>query len=181
MSEPATLVPGRSCEGCTLCCKLIWVPPLNKPRMVYCEHCKVDQGCGIYETRPDCCRDWFCFYRRDASLGEEWKPATCGMTVDFDPGANRINVCVDEGHFHVWREEPYYSRIKAMALDILRRRGHLIVWEGFEGIGVLPHADVRLGRPKPNQVVVAGRRVDENGEEFLIGVFDRDDPRLKPS
>ena len=65
-----------------------------------------------------------------------------------------------------------------LALVHLRRGEHLIVWQGADGIAVLPHKDVMLGPPRPNQMIVAGRRVTPNGEEFEVMALDRDDPRL---
>jgi hypothetical protein len=176
-----SLAPGRSCDACTLCCKLAAVHEISKPRMQDCPHCAIGVGCKIYETRPGACRTFFCEYRLNAELGEEWKPNLCNIVVTVERQARRINVLLDDGHFDAWRKEPYYSQIKTMALNILRQRGHLIVWEGLEGIGILPHKEVRLGRPQANQVIVAGRRMTEQGEEFDIMALDRNDPRLKPS
>jgi hypothetical protein len=177
----AVLAPGRSCDGCTLCCKLMKITALDKPRLTWCTHCEIGVGCKIYEQRPGECARFYCGYRLDARLGEEWRPADCGLLVSYEAQAKRVNVLVDSVNPEAWKAEPFYSQIKAMALSILRQRGHLIVWQGADGIGVLPHKNVFLGPPQPNQVVVAGRRLDENGaEEFELMVLDRDDPRLKP-
>lgn len=146
-----------------------------------CPHCDIGVGCRIYEQRPNACRSFFCEYRLNIEIGEEWKPNICNMIITVDRPARRINVMCDDGHFDAWRKQPFYAQIKTMALNILRQRGHLIVWEGLEGIGILPHKEVRLGRPQTNQVVVAGRRMTDQGEEFEMMVLDRDDPRLKPS
>lgn len=52
MTDAPQLVAGRSCAGCTLCCKLLAVEALAKPRAKWCPHCDSKQGCTIYETRP---------------------------------------------------------------------------------------------------------------------------------
>ena len=178
MNSTTPLAPGRSCEGCTLCCKLMSVAELKKPRLVYCTHCDVGVGCKIYEDRPPECGEFYCSYRLDASLGEEWRPSVCQMLISYEAASHRINILVDPSIGSDWRKAPFYDRIKAMALDILNRRGHLVVWEGANGIGILPHEDVFLGPPQPNQVVVAGRAMTENGPEFMITVMDGDDPRI---
>jgi hypothetical protein len=46
------IVAGRSCAGCTMCCKLLSVEPLNKPRQQWCSHCDIGVGCEIYVTCP---------------------------------------------------------------------------------------------------------------------------------
>src|SRR5215467_3917968 len=139
---PARPIPGRSCDGCTLCCKLPAINALQKPRMVDCEHSRIGRGCQIYERRPEACRAFFCEYRLNPELGEEWKPGVCHMMITVEHQARRINVMCDEGHFDAWRREPYFTQIKTMALNMLRQRGHLIVWEGLDGIGVLPDREV---------------------------------------
>src|SRR5262245_37397574 len=111
MPRQASLVPGRSCDGCTLCCKLLPVEALNKPRTVLCSHCTSGVGCGIYEQRPSECQDFYCEYRLNSELGEEWKPLTAHMLVMVESRARRVHVMVDEGHYDIWRTEPYYSQI----------------------------------------------------------------------
>ena len=54
------LAPGRSCEGCTACCKLPSVDAMRKPMQQWCEQCEIGRGCRIYGTRPDECRTFFC-------------------------------------------------------------------------------------------------------------------------
>src|ERR1700742_2278865 len=133
MSDEANLVAGRSCEGCTLCCKLAGVRELRKPRMVLCLHCKSGWGCTVYEQRPTGCRTFFCEYLLNAELGDEWKPANSRMMVVLERERRMLNVFVDNGSFDVWRQEPYFSQIKIMAVNMLPQRGHLIVWEGLDG------------------------------------------------
>ena len=54
----ARVVGGRACGSCTLCCKVIAVTDFNKLPGVWCAHCVRGKGCGIYETRPQICRDY---------------------------------------------------------------------------------------------------------------------------
>ena len=68
------VVPGRACDTCTLCCKVIAVEDFAKPPGVWCRHCVRGKGCGIYETRPTDCRTFFCEWMLTPSLGPEWKP-----------------------------------------------------------------------------------------------------------
>ena len=157
------------------------VAALNKPRLVECSHCDPGKSCKIYARRPDECARFNCQYLIDTNLGEEWRPSHSGMLIAYDDEANRISICVDPQRSGIWRREPYYSRIKSMALAMLNRRGHLIVFEGRDGVAILPHKEVAIGPPRPDHVVVAGRRVNEQGEEeFDLAVLHRDDPRLKP-
>src|SRR4051794_9187127 len=49
----------RQCGSCTLCCKLIPVPPLDKKAGERCKHQR-STGCRIYSKRPRDCRLWSC-------------------------------------------------------------------------------------------------------------------------
>ena len=80
MWEGMTLVPGRTCGDCTICCT--W-PTINKPEIqkrsgVTCKHCTAT-GCGIYESRYPICRDYYCAWRAMDIFGEDWRPDRCGV------------------------------------------------------------------------------------------------------
>ena len=75
-----TLVPGRTCGDCTVCCT--W-PTIDKPQIqkksgTTCRHCTAS-GCGIYETRYPICREYFCAWRAMDIFGEEWRPDRSGV------------------------------------------------------------------------------------------------------
>jgi len=53
----------RKCKDCTECCTAMAIRTFNKPAGVPCEHLTKD-GCGIYETRPDECKNFECFFTR---------------------------------------------------------------------------------------------------------------------
>ena len=74
------LVPGRGCGECNACCSYFEIRPLlDKPSGVLCQHWK--GGCGIYETRPGVCRDFFCYWLQDAAFGDAWRPDRSGFIV----------------------------------------------------------------------------------------------------
>ncbi len=80
-----TLVPGRVCGECTVCCQdlIINTPELKKLPGVLCPHAVEQQGCRIHEARPEVCRSWFCAWRAlpELELGDEWRPDRCGILV----------------------------------------------------------------------------------------------------
>ncbi len=59
------VVGGRSCGDCTLCCKLIGIPELEKPPGTWCLRCTIGKGCQIYDTRPEACRNFRCAWLAD--------------------------------------------------------------------------------------------------------------------
>lgn len=72
----------RTCGECSLCCKLMAVPEINKQAGEWCEFVqingKVRQGCACYEYRPKACRDFECRWLGSAKAGypmpEEHRP-----------------------------------------------------------------------------------------------------------
>jgi hypothetical protein len=58
MSQQVDVVPGRNCDGCTMCCKLLSVAELDKPPVSWCTLCDVKVGCNAYAGRPTECRDF---------------------------------------------------------------------------------------------------------------------------
>ncbi len=52
----------HNCDSCTICCKVMKISALDKPGNVWCQHCKIGVGCGIYESRPEACRVYECVW-----------------------------------------------------------------------------------------------------------------------
>ena len=75
-----TLVAGRTCGACTVCCV---APSIDKPEIqkvsgAPCRHC-LGGGCAIYDARPPVCRGFFCAWRTVEIFGEEWRPDKSGV------------------------------------------------------------------------------------------------------
>ena len=107
------LVPGRDCGTCSLCCILPDIAEFDKPANEPCRHCLVGGGCNTYEVRPSTCRDFFCLWRTDATLGAHWQPQVAGMMV-YEQGA-QVTVLVDPASGEKWREEPYLGELRSWA------------------------------------------------------------------
>lgn len=121
--QDASTVPARSCGSCTMCCKVYDVPPIdNKPRGIWCKHCKPGRGCGIWESRPQFCRDFHCHWILDSSFGEEWKPEKSKLVMNYRPNDNAFVVMVDPGSPGAWLREPYHSGLRALAGRLAQKR-----------------------------------------------------------
>jgi len=62
---------GRECGSCTVCCGIVGVDELKKGVWQACEHTLHGTGCGIYETRPQSCRNFVCFWLAGLIEGDE--------------------------------------------------------------------------------------------------------------
>ena len=184
MSEVASavskveLVPGRSCGTCTMCCKLLDIDVLEKPRGVWCKHCNPKAGCTAYETRPQACRGFYCGYLRIADLDERWKPAKAKFLINFEERANRIAIHADAERAGAWRIEPYYSTIKQWAADAQRNGGSVMIWAGDKVTLVLPDREKELGAVRDDQVIVPVQIRTPRGLETDYIAVNADDPRV---
>jgi Fe-S-cluster containining protein len=77
------LVDGRSCGTCSVCCVALTIEDraLRKVQGYRCPNARSDHGCGIYETRPDTCRTFFCGWRRLKWVRETLRPDVSGVLV----------------------------------------------------------------------------------------------------
>ena len=94
MWDGMTLIPGRDCGGCTVCCVF---PTINKPEIqklsgARCRHC-ASTGCTVYDSRPPVCRAYYCAWRTVDIFSDDWRPdksgvlpyvETEGISEDFD-------------------------------------------------------------------------------------------------
>ena len=152
--EPSQLVPGRNCGTCSLCCKVYSIAELNKPAGQWCPHLARGPGCTIYKSRPQDCRQFFCAWRLDPSLGPEWKPEVSRFVLSADPRYQALTVTVDPGAPLAWKREPYYSRLKSFSTRFFAENKRFLVnVRGHTNI-VLPDRDVPLGVIVPGEETV---------------------------
>lgn len=153
MEEPQP-VPGRACNGCTLCCKVMRADQLQKPAWQWCPHCVIGTGCGIHETRPGDCRSYLCEYLKNAGVPDEWYPKTSHIIIEMLDDAVNAHIYVDPDFPDAWRSEPFYSDIKDIAREALRRRARVTVHVGKEQTIVFPDRDVSFGIVEDDEEVM---------------------------
>jgi hypothetical protein len=148
MPENESFTPARSCDGCTLCCRVLEATSLNKPMGVLCTHCIPGTGCGIHATRGEECRAYVCGWLIDGSLGPEWHPETAHLVMTFDMGGHRLNVHADP--------------LKTWASNALPRGGQVIAYLEHETFVILPNRHVALGLMGPRDQLYI-ERLPEGG------------------
>lgn len=126
MHPSPTIVSGRSCGTCTLCCRLPDIDLFDKPANAWCRHCIEGKGCSIYADRPSVCRDFLCLWMTEEVVGEAWEPSRSHMMI-YRQGP-QITVLVDPGHPDIWRREPYHAQLRAWADEAEPNGGYVIVF-----------------------------------------------------
>lgn len=106
--------------GCNLCCKLIGVKPLQKPKYRMCAHACKGGGCQIYQDRPDECKVFECLWLHmqgtDTPMTSSLKPSACGAVMYPSPVGDAIAIHINDGVD--WRRGALGQFIKTMSYQI---------------------------------------------------------------
>jgi hypothetical protein len=178
IADQSSVIAGRSCGPCTLCCKVLSIKELGKPQGSWCQHCDVGRGCRIYSDRPSECQGFYCGYLTLPMADDHWFPARCKMVIVSELDGNRVAIHVDPDRPSAWRNEPYYSEIKHWARLAAQDMMQVVVSIGNRAIVILPEEDVDLGPVAEDEQIFCGVFL-ENGNRRLRAMKIRaDDPRL---
>lgn len=178
LQDENDLVANRTCDGCTMCCKLLSIDVLEKPRAVWCSHCDQKRGCTIYEERPIACRVFYCGWRRIADIDDRWKPSQAKFLINYEASHKRIAIHVDPGRAGAWRAEPYHSTIRRWAQTAEAQGGSVVVWTGRNVTVVSTNEDFDLGDLREDQFILPVDRKVPGGTQRAYIAVEADDPRL---
>jgi hypothetical protein len=148
-----------------MCCKVFLVPEINnKPPGKWCPHCKPGQGCGIWETRPALCQDFFCRYFFDQTMTEEWRPDRAKFVLTIEPGRTWLSIVTDSENARAWMREPYGSKLRALAAQRISENAGILWMTPTQKFVVTPDEEVLMGgrdaavEVRFNTTMVAGKR-----------------------
>ena len=147
-----TIARTRACDGCTMCCKMLAIEPLQKAMGVWCPHTVKGRGCGIYDQRPAPCRQFECLWLATDEMPDYWRPDRARMVVAGDETGTLISVLVDAGYPDAWKKQPYYNDIKTWARQM---RWRVQVLTDRHGWIIFPEEDLFLGERKSDDLIVA--------------------------
>ena len=155
-----------------MCCKLLAIDVLQKPRGTWCPNCDQKTGCSIHETRPEPCRGFYCGYLRLPQIDDRWKPSKTKFLINYEDAANRIVIHADPARPDAWRVDPYIKVIRQWAVSARKQGGMVIVWAGPRATIVLPDRDVDLGPVREDQLIVPIERRTPHGIDVAFEVRD---------
>jgi len=135
----------KSCGSCGMCCKLMAIPSLAKPRHSWCPKYVMRSGCGIYAERPSECRAFECLYLQAPGLDDAWRPDRAKFMIWTGTEDRRLIVEVDPAAPAAWRQAPYYAQIKAWSDRSAPEPLEVTVRVGSRVTVVFPEADIDLG------------------------------------
>jgi hypothetical protein len=166
-ADALSLVPGRRCGDCSLCCKLIRVDAFEKPPGTWCTHCAPGRGCKVYDSRPAECSDFYCAWLVSPTLGEEWRPNRSRLVLRVEADGRMIAVHVDPSDPAAWRREPYFQTLKRFAIKGADSNQQVIVYIRNRVIAIFPNKEVEVGTMKPGDHLVVREVGGPNGRDWM--------------
>lgn len=165
----------RQCGDCSLCCKLLEIPELNKPKDAWCPNFQSGAGCGIYAERPHSCRTFVCRWLADPGIGPEWKPNRCKMMLDAKPGLFIVHV--DPAAGQPWRAEPYRSTLRTWASQALASGILVLVLTRQHAIAIHPDREEDLGMMGPGTRISVSKVMTAGGLQLQPRIVGPHEPR----
>lgn len=169
-SDPLTAPAHRAkaCGPCTMCCKLLAVPELEKPMGVLCAHARPGQGCGIYLERPHACRSFQCVWLLDPEMPHRFRPDQSKVMLEQDHDGRRLIARCDPANPMAWRRNPIYAALKAYAAKEWGSGRIVIAVAGRRVWVIAPREDVEVGEIDPGAAISVVERGD-GGVEVTVG------------
>jgi len=139
----------KSCGSCTLCCRVLAVPELDKPMGTLCAHCAPGVGCEIYEARPHACRTFACVWLMDEEMPHRFRPDQTKVVLDQDAEGARLIARCDPANPNAWRRNPMYAALKGYAADTWGTGKIVIAVAGRRVWVITPRGEVDVGEVDP--------------------------------
>ena len=111
-------VPGRECGACRQCCITTDIVEIGKKAGEPCKHL-MENGCGIYGSRPEVCRAFECGWRINDRFRADERPDAVGiMVMGLNTSAGRLNAAHETkpGAFDSWKGDRLIKRESKRAL-----------------------------------------------------------------
>jgi hypothetical protein len=135
----------RRCGPCTLCCKVMEITELNKPRGVWCPHRKADVGCSIHGHHPASCQGFQCQWILDPALPFKLRPDQTKVVLTSDEGGRRLVANCDPANPLAWRRDPIYAHLKGKARATWSS-GHRVIAKAGKHLWLIaPDQDIDVG------------------------------------
>lgn len=160
-------VESKRCGACTLCCKLYDVDWLDAPKPAgkWCHHCKPGVGCAIWQELPKGCGDYFCVWRMDPDMGEEWRPDRARFILSQQHPDQPLTVVADLSAPNAHQREPYRTRLAQTARSILQARGStIVVFRGKKRSLLFPDCEIDVPDGLPLNEVIIDHFTGPNGK-----------------
>ena len=161
----------KSCDGCALCCKVMAVTEIQKPKDIWCSQIDRHSGgreCKVYAERPNACRSFSCLWllsqsRPGQEMPDELRPDRCHVVLAPDfmvqnrlaKGENLLYAFVEPTRPEAWRTG---HLMRETIKNFLRRGGWVIVHIGNKRAILKDGQPPIIGYPDEAPVAAAAAR-----------------------
>ncbi len=114
-----------ACGSCTMCCKLMGIKAIDKPKNKTCSNCIAGVGCSIYSDRPQECKSFRCIWLQTQELGparrmtEAMRPDKSKIILHTTPDEKGIVAKVDPGFPMAWQESDVTAVLSVLSMSLL--------------------------------------------------------------
>lgn len=122
----------RECGNCSLCCTVMAVRELDKGANTSCVN-DCGGSCGIYEQRPQSCRDFECLWLKGV-VPQSVKPNECDVVLGATLDGNGMVAYVPSSRAHAHE----HGDIKRL-IDLVAKDRPVIISIGEKKIAVGDH------------------------------------------
>jgi hypothetical protein len=120
---------------------VLGVKELRKPALRWCEHCSIGKGCGIYDGRPESCREFSCLWLSHPETPEAMKPRLTGVVI-WITGDGKNAIALTRRHDPTaWRKPSVLPTLRKLARGLT-----VIAFSGTRAWLIGPERDEELPR-----------------------------------
>lgn len=144
----------RTCGDCKLCCKLLGVSSIKKPRGTWCPNCSVrskTEGCKVHtpEEQPTECQTFECLWLQSTpdQIPDHWKPNLLKIVLAASrPVEGQLQSVV------AWVDPAYPNKLRMPeVVDTLAR---LVTEQGIDVTAICGTRTLKIGEVKKNREIV---------------------------
>ena len=126
----------RACGDCSVCCEVLEIPTLKKPKKTLCSNVCSGGGCSIYQDRPSECRTFQCIWS-EGYTGDGQRPDKSGIMayhIDTEYGTTLLILEIKEKAF------VHRSSQKERLIKFAEKRKTAVFISGYNGetIAMIP-------------------------------------------
>ena len=128
----------RECGPCTLCCKILGVRSLNKPRNVWCRHVSKGAGCDWHGSAayPEECGQFVCAWLAQ-DIAEQLRPDKVHAFVTDTTDGKGVAIQLDPGYPLAHLDDPlkaYIAALTARGMPVVVTSGRWIYRSAGRGV-----------------------------------------------
>lgn len=143
-----------------MCCKVMQIDALSKPKLEWCPHCSIGKGCNIHSVKPQECADFQCLWLMNENIDDKYKPDRMKVVIYPHVNGYIIADCDQRGSMNDKRNTSLFLELAHMVDSIMGMC--LIVCHGNYMKAVTTNGNYDLGETRDTHNIVITRNQFSN-------------------